>query len=125
MSITGAATFLGSPSEGARCILNPGAALTSRITPPFSFRDCVRFGAIMSIPHMSRPMTLEIRSAIKTFSGCIKSVTSTDVPPVLKFAVDFRYKVSFSSRIDSNVYPAFSISLSVDLSIVISVSTFS
>ena len=90
MSITGAATFLGSPSDGARCILKPGAAFTSRITPPFSFKDCVRLGAIMSIPQISSPMTLEMRSAINTFSGCIRSVTSTDVPPVLRFAVDFK-----------------------------------
>ena len=90
MSITGAATFLGNPSEGAKCILNPGAALTSKITPPFSFKDWVRLLAIISIPQTSKPIILEMRSAIKMFSGCIMSVTSMDVPPVLKFAVDFK-----------------------------------
>ena len=90
MSITGAATFLGNPSEGAKCILNPGAALTSKIQPPFSFKGWVRFSAIISTPQISKPITLEIRSHKKIFSGCIMSVTSTEVPPVLKFAVDFK-----------------------------------
>ena len=85
----------------------------------------MRLGAIISIPQMSKPMTLEIRSAINTFSGCIRSVTSTEVPPVLKLAVDFKYKVSSSGRTESNVYPALSMSRSVVLSIVISVNTFS
>ena len=90
MSITGAATFLGKPSDGAKCILNPGAAFTSRIQPPFSFKGCVKFSAMISTPQMSNPITLEILSQRKIFSGCIISVTSTEVPPVLKFAVDFR-----------------------------------
>ena len=90
MSITGAATFLGNPSEGARCILNPGAAFTSNIQPPFSFKGCVRFSAMISTPQMSSPMTREILSQRKMFSGCIISVTSIEVPPVLKFAVDLR-----------------------------------
>ena len=94
ISITGAATFRGSPSEGAKCILKPGAAFTSKIHPPFSFNGCVKFSAIMSTPQISKPITREIRSQIKIFSGCIMSVTSTDVPPVLKFAVDFKYTVS-------------------------------
>ncbi|MNX80625.1 hypothetical protein D3C86_1122900 [compost metagenome] len=94
ISITGEATFLGNPSDGAKCILKPGAAFTSKITPPFSFSGCVKFSAIISIPQISSPMTLEILSAKKIFSGCIISVTSTDVPPVLKLAVDFRYTIS-------------------------------
>ena len=90
ISITGAATFLGNPSEGAKCILNPGAALTSKIQPPFSFNGCVRFSAIISTPQISNPITREILSQRKIFSGCIISVTSTEVPPVLKLAVDFK-----------------------------------
>ena len=90
ISSTGEATFLGNPSDGAKCIRKPGAALTSRITPPFSLSGCVRFSAMMSTPQMSSPMTREMRSHKKMFSGCIMSVTSTDVPPVDKLAVDFR-----------------------------------
>ena len=94
ISITGAATFLGKPSEGAKCIRKPGAAFTSKIQPPFSLSGCVRFSAMMSTPQTSNPMTREIRSHKKMFSGCIMSVTSMEVPPVLKFAVDFKYTIS-------------------------------
>jgi hypothetical protein len=41
---------------------------------------------MISTPHTSKP--IEIRSAKKYFQDV--SVTSTDVPPVLKFAVDFK-----------------------------------
>ncbi len=103
ISTTGAATFLGKPSVGARCILNPGAAFTSKTTPPFSLSGLVKFSAIISIPHTSKPITLEIRSAIKIFSGCTISVTSIDVPPVLKLAVDFKYTTSFLAGILATV----------------------
>jgi hypothetical protein len=48
----------------------------------------------MSTPQMSNPITLEILSAKNIFSGCIISVTSTEVPPVLKLAVDFKNTTS-------------------------------
>jgi hypothetical protein len=54
----------------------------------------VSFGHDISTPHTSSPMTLEMRSARKIFSGII-SVTSTDVPPVLKFAVDLYNFINF------------------------------
>ena len=36
MSITGLATYCGSPSVGLVCMRNPGAALTSTMAPPVS-----------------------------------------------------------------------------------------
>jgi hypothetical protein len=87
MSLMGAATFIGNPSEGARCIQNPRAALTSRITLPFFLSGCFKFSAMISTPHTSSPITLEILSARNIFSGCIISVTSTEVSPVLRLAV--------------------------------------
>ena len=69
MSITGAATFLGNPLAGAKCILNPGAAFTSNTTPPVTSKGSLRFVAIISIPQISKPITLEIRSKINILFG--------------------------------------------------------
>ncbi|MCY1538285.1 hypothetical protein D9M68_738170 [compost metagenome] len=69
ISITGAATLRGKPSLGAKCILKPGAALTSNTTPPFSVNGSVRFLAIMSIPQISNPITRDMRSQVKIFCG--------------------------------------------------------
>ena len=69
MSITGAATFLGNPFAGAKCILNPGAAFTSKTTPPVTSNGSERFVAIISTPQISSPIILEIRSKMKILCG--------------------------------------------------------
>ena len=66
ISITGSATLRAKPSAGAICILKPGAAFTSKTAPPFSLMGELKSGAIISIPQISRPIILAIRSAIKT-----------------------------------------------------------
>ena len=65
ISMTGAATFLGKPSEGAKCIRKPGAAFTSKTTPPVTSKGSLKLEAIISIPQISKPITREIRSQIK------------------------------------------------------------
>ena len=94
LSITGAATFLGNPVVGDKCILNPGPAFTSSTAPPVSDNGFEISVVIISIPQISKSIILEIRSAILTLAGCIISVISSAVPPVLKFAVSFRINLS-------------------------------
>ena len=69
ISITGAATFLGKPFAGARCILNPGAAFTSKTTPPVTSNGSFKLVAITSIPQISSPITLDMRSKMKILFG--------------------------------------------------------
>ena len=107
------------------CILNPGPAFTSRTAPPDSFKGLVKSWAIISIPQISRPIILEIRSAINILYGWIKSVTSSAVPPVLRLAVLLSLTNSPFGTIVSGVIP-FSLSNSmVNELMEISVSTFS
>jgi len=89
ISTTGSATFLANPSEGSICILKPGAAFTSKIAPPFSETGVRRSLAMISMPQISNPMILAIRSHITMFAGCTSSVTSLEVPPVERLAVGF------------------------------------
>ena len=101
--MTGSATLRAKPSLGSICILNPGAAFTSKIAPPFSSSGVDKSLAIISIPQMSNPMMRAIRSAKNILLGCTYSVTSVDVPPVLKFAVGLRKRISLLGRILSKV----------------------
>ena len=125
LSTTGAATFRGNPVVGARCILNPGPALTSNTAPPVSDKGLLMSLVITSIPQISRSIILEIRSAMATLAGCTISVTSSAVPPVLRLAVSFRISRSPSASTESSVYPASSMIFLVRSFMVIMVSTFS
>ena len=60
-SMTGLATYCGSPSVGLVCIRKPGAALTSTMAPPCSRTGTVMSGAMKSMPATSRPTTLRGR----------------------------------------------------------------
>ena len=68
-SITGRATYCGSPSVGWVCIRKPGAALTSTIAPPVSRTGVAMSGQMKSMPATSRPMIRAAVSAISTLSG--------------------------------------------------------
>ena len=125
ISITGSATFLGNPTAGSKCILKPGAALTSNIAPPFSETGVLKSVAIISIPQISKPTIFAILSHMKIFDGCTSSVISSLVPPVLKFAVVFSKTNSPFGGIVSKVYPFSSNIFIVLPSTVICVSTFS
>ena len=81
-SMTGRATYCGSPSVGWVCIRNPGAALTSTIAPPVSRTGVAMSGQMKSMPATSRPTIRAAVSAISTLSGCASMVRSIDVPPV-------------------------------------------
>ncbi len=89
-SITGLATYCGSPSVGCVCIRKPGAALTSTMPPPVSRTGTLMSGQMKSMPAMSRPTTRAASSAISTLSGCASSVRSMLMPPVLMLPVRFR-----------------------------------
>ena len=54
-SMTGRATYCGSPSVGWVCIRNPGAALTSTIAPPVSRTGVAMSGQMKSMPATSSP----------------------------------------------------------------------
>ena len=54
-SMTGLATYCGSPSVGLVCIRKPGAALTSTMAPPCSRTGTPMSGTMKSMPAMSRP----------------------------------------------------------------------
>ena len=125
LSTTGAATFLGKPVVGAKCILKPGPAFTSSTAPPVSSNGLLMSVVIISIPQMSRSIIFEMRSAMETLEGCTISVTSSAVPPVLKFAVSFKITVSPFAGTESSVYPFAAIMVLVKSLIVIFVSTFS
>jgi hypothetical protein len=81
----------------ARCILKPGAAFTSRITPPLSL-SCVKFSAIISHhKHQSNySKFFQLKYVLR-----MQHITSTEVPPVLRLAVDFKYNTSPISGIVS------------------------
>ena len=81
-SMTGRATYCGSPSVGWVCIRKPGAALTSTIAPPVSRTGVVMSGQMKSMPATSSPTIWAAVSAISTLSGCASMVRSIDVPPV-------------------------------------------
>ena len=68
-SMTGLATYCGSPSVGWVCIRKPGAALTSTIAPPVSRTGTVMSGQMKSMPATSSPTTRAAISAISTLSG--------------------------------------------------------
>src|SRR5690554_931291 len=59
LSTTGDATFRGNPVVGARCILNPGPALTSSTAPLFSSKGLLISVVIISIPQISRSIILK------------------------------------------------------------------
>ena len=86
-SITGRATYCGSPSVGWVCMRNPGAALTSTIAPPVSRTGTVMSGAMKSMPATSRPTTRAASSAISTLSSWASHVRSIALPPVDMFPV--------------------------------------
>ena len=81
-SMTGRATYCGSPSVGWVCIRKPGAALTSTIAPPVSRTGVAMSGQMKSMPATSRPTMRAAVSAISTLSGCASIVRSIEVPPV-------------------------------------------
>ena len=81
-SMTGRATYCGSPSVGWVCIRKPGAALTSTIAPPVSRTGVAMSGQMKSMPATSRPTIRAAVSAISTLSGWASIVRSIDVPPV-------------------------------------------
>ena len=81
-SMTGLATYCGSPSVGWVCIRNPGAALTSTMPPPVSRTGVAMSGQMKSMPAMSRPTTRAAVSAISMLSGWASIVRSIEVPPV-------------------------------------------
>ena len=81
-SMTGRATYWGSPSVGWVCIRNPGAALTSTIAPPVSRTGVAMSGQMKSMPATSSPTMPAAVSAISTLSGWASIVRSMDVPPV-------------------------------------------
>ena len=81
------------PSLGDKCMRNPGPALTSITTPLFSLRGTVISFEIISMPQISKLISRAIRSARKILKEWTSSVTSFAVPPELKFAVPFKYKI--------------------------------
>ena len=81
-SITGRATYWGSPSVGWVCIRKPGAAFTSTIAPPVSRTGVAMSGQMKSMPATSSPTIRAAVSAISTLSGWASIVRSMEVPPV-------------------------------------------
>ncbi|OQA08444.1 MAG: hypothetical protein BWY67_01509 [Bacteroidetes bacterium ADurb.Bin397] len=125
ISTTGSATFRGSPSVGAMCIRKPGAAFTSSTAPPSSSSGRLISFVMISIPQISSPIIRAIRSQVNTLFGCTKSVTSVEVPPVLKFAVAFRCNSFPAGNTDASS-SSFSFRIfKVISSTLIAVSTFS
>ena len=94
-SITGLATYCGSPSVGCVCIRNPGAAFTSTMAPPVSRTGWEMSGAMKSMPATSRPTTRAASSAISTLSSWASNVRSIEMPPVDMFPV----ATSFDERV--------------------------
>ncbi len=106
MSMTGLATFRARPSEGSRCILNPGAALISTMPPPVSVTGRVMSGARKSMPAISRPTTAAARRAIIALTGWMTSVRSIAEPPVDRLAVSLRRTIRPGSGVLSSVSPS-------------------
>ena len=124
-SITGFATYCGSPSVGCVCIRNPGAAFTSTIAPPVSRTGKVMSGARKSMPATSSPTTLAASSAISMLSSCASNVRSIEMPPVDMLPVATRRTRSPSAGTSSSANPWLRTNSSALLSTVILVSTFS
>ena len=103
MSRMGAATLRRRPTAGSRCMRSPGAALTSMTAPPIFLTGCSRVVAITSMPAMSRPTMLAMRSAMKRLALCTVSVTSAAEPPVERLAVSSRRKSSPAGSTVSSV----------------------
>ena len=104
-SMTGLATYWGSPSVGWVCIRKPGAALTSTMPPPVSRTGTSMSGQMKSMPAMSRPTTRAAVSAISTLSGWASSVRSMDVPPVDMLPVSASLTKAPSGGTSSGVRP--------------------
>ncbi len=124
-SMTGLATYCGSPSVGLVCIRNPGAALTSTMAPPCSRMGTPMSGTTMSMPAMSRPTTCAAVSAISMFSGWVSIVRSMAVPPVDMLPVSASWTRVPASGTESSVKPCFAMSSRAASSSLIRVSTFS
>ena len=124
-SITGFATYCGSPSVGWVCIRNPGAALTSTIPPPVSRTGVSMSGQMKSMPAMSRPTTRAAVSAISTLSGWASIVRSIEVPPVDMLPVRASLTKRPSSGTSSSLRPWPSRTSSALASSLIRVRTFS
>ncbi len=106
MSTISRATLRARPLAGARCMRSPGAAFTSMTAPPTLSIGLDRVVVITSTPAMSSPTIWAIRSAMKRFDLCTRSVTSSADPPVGRLAVSSRKKSSPSGSTVSMVQPA-------------------
>ena len=124
-SMTGRATYCGSPSVGWVCIRKPGAALTSTIAPPVSRTGVAMSGQMKSMPATSRPTIRAAVSAISTLSGWASIVRSIDVPPVDMLPVRASLTQVPSGRTSSRSKPWSRTSSSAASSTLIRVSTFS
>ena len=124
-SMTGLATYCGSPSVGWVCIRNPGAALTSTIPPPVSRTGVAMSGQMKSMPATSSPTICAAVSAISTLSGWASIVRSIDVPPVDMLPVSASLTRVPSGGTSSSPNPWARTSSSAAASILIRVSTFS
>ena len=124
-SMTGRATYCGSPSVGWVCIRKPGAALTSTMAPPVSRTGVAMSGQMKSMPATSRPTICAAVSAISTLSGCASIVRSIEVPPVDMLPVSASLTRVPSGRTSSSAKPWSRTSASAASSTLIRVSTFS
>ena len=124
-SMTGRATYCGSPSVGWVCIRKPGAALTSTIAPPVSRTGVAMSGQMKSIPATSRPTIRAAVSAISTLSGCASMVRSIEVPPVDMLPVRASLTQVPAGRTSSSPNPWARTSASAASLTVIRVRTFS
>ena len=124
-SMTGRATYCGSPSVGWVCIRNPGAALTSTMAPPVSRTGVAMSGQMKSMPATSSPTICAAVSAISTLSGCASMVRSMDVPPVDMLPVSASLIQVPAGGTASSAYPCAVTSASAASSTLIRVSTFS
>jgi len=100
-SITGRATYCGSPSVGWVCIRKPGAALTSTMAPPVSRTGVAMSGQMKSMPATSSPTMRAASSAISTLSGCASKVRSMEMPPVDMLPVSASLTISPAGGTDS------------------------
>ena len=104
---------------------SPGAAFTSITAPPIFLTGCSSVVAMTSMPAMSRPTMLAMRSAMKRLALWTVSVTSIAEPPVERFAVSSRRKTSPSGSTVSSVWPARSSRFAVTSEVESRVITFS
>ena len=125
MSITGRATYCGSPSVGCVCIRKPGAAFTSTIAPPVSRTGRVMSGVMKSMPATSSPTTRAASSAMSTLSSCASHVRSIALPPVDMLPVDASSTIALDSGTSSRSSPCDRTSASAASSTRMRVSTFS